>query len=90
MSRLCANKEKLKEIWQRKEKRRELGAKMSGGRSTWLHLAAPGCTCKTCKTCEFRGRSCKMGGGADTLRRRAVKNREVLLNLETNFVKKIV
>ena len=31
-----------------------------------------------------------MGGGADTLRRRAVKNREVLLNLETNFVKKIV
>ena len=41
MSRLCANKEKLKEIWRRKEKRRELGAKMSGGRSTWLHLAAP-------------------------------------------------
>ena len=41
MSRLCANKEKVKEIWRRKEKRRELGAKMSGGGSTWLHLAAP-------------------------------------------------
>ena len=70
---MFANKKKVREIWQRKE-RKGLGASMSGG-----------CRC----SCKFRGRSCKMGGGADTLRRRAVKNREVLLNLG-NFVKKIV
>ena len=40
-------------------------------------------------TCEFRRRSCKMGGGADTLRRRAVKYRGVLLD-SSNFVRKIL
>ena len=70
---MFANKKKVREIWQRKE-RRGLGASMSGG-----------CRC----SCKFRGRSCKMGGGADTLRRRAVKYRGVLLD-SSNFVRKIL